>query len=244
MAFGLGMLTAAGCTQLNASHCGNQAGDATCEQRNPDTPFCNRCEAFNDGCMPQPVAELGCGYGYGTTTGSTGEPTTGGSTTGGSTSSESTSTTEEVDSSGGDPSICGNGAIEPGEECDGEVLPDGASCEAQGYGEGIPVCAADCTAVIYSVCPDFAECGNGEVGTGEECDGGLGDRTCDDFANLTGPGLMCTEQCTFDISACMICRENGQSCDDDDTCCHPMAVCQGLLGLGRKCSCPLGEDCM
>ena len=55
---------------------------------------------------------------------------------------------------GGDPPVCGNDIIEPGEECDGT---DPGSCPTS-------ACDLDCT------CPDPV-CGNDIVETGEQCDG-------------------------------------------------------------------------
>lgn len=45
---------------------------------------------------------------------------------------------------------CGNGAVEPGEECDGEEL-NGQSCESLGLGIGVPLCV-DCR-IDTSWCP-------------------------------------------------------------------------------------------
>lgn len=223
------MVAAAGCTRLNASHCGNQAGDLTCQQRDPSTPHCDVCEAVNDGCV---ASEPACGLG---STSSSGEPGEGSSTA----ASVGTSALDEtVAASSGEPPSCGNGALDPEEACDGTALPAGTSCVAMGYGEGTPGCAADCTAVDYSMCPDYVECGNGEVAADEQCDGdNLAGMTCGDFANLTGPGLVCTDRCAFDTSACLICRENEQSCSQEDLCCDPEADCKFTL-MGNRCCGP------
>jgi hypothetical protein len=220
-----GLVLAGGaCRQLNASHCGNQAGNATCEQRDPSTPFCDRCVAVNDGCVATRVDEPGCGEAS-----SGHEPTTATSTADeGSTTAASSDTADS--SSGEPPDPCGNGVIDPGEACDADLRPDDTpDCAALGFGEGEPGCTDDCTAVDYTGCPAYMLCGNGEVGFGEQCDGeNLAGKTCDDLPNLTGPGLVCTADCTFNTSACAICRESGQSCTQSDTCCDANESCAAL----------------
>jgi hypothetical protein len=46
-------------------------------------------------------------------------------------------------------------------------------------------------------------CGNGDVDTGEQCDGiNLDDNTCEDLCNQGAGALACTTACTFDFSGC------------------------------------------
>lgn len=220
---GLGL--AAGCRQLNASHCGNQDGNATCAQRNAMAPYCDRCEPTNDGCVVDPVLEPGCGEGE-----TTSNPETTVSATTGSTAAESSDTADG--SSTGEPNLCGNGTIDEDEACDGEAFPAGTpSCTEEGFGKGTPACLEDCTQVDYTECPLYMLCGNDEVGFGEQCDGavfGNGVSSCDDLPHFSGPGLTCTVDCTLDTSACAICREHGESCDDGDECCEEGEECAGL----------------
>jgi len=124
---------------------------------------------------------------------------------------------------------CGNGVLDDGEACDGELLPEGIDCDALGFGEGTPGCAS-CMMIDYTVCPGYMECGNEELGVGEECDGeNLGAMTCDDFPNFTGRGLSCTDECLYDTDACMTCQESGESCNaGTDICCEADEVCAGL----------------
>ncbi len=159
----------------------------------------------------------------------------GADTTAGSSSGPDTST-ETDDPSGSSTSVgltCGDGVIDEGEACDGTALPEDADCSTEGFGEGLPGCLADCSTIDYTSCPLYMLCGNREVGFGEECDGevfGGGIESCDDFPNLTGKGLACTEDCMLDTSACMTCRESGESCSQEDTCCNVDESCGGSLG--------------
>ena len=174
--------------------------------------------------------------------GSTSPPATTGTSEGSGSGSGSDSTTASMsattDATGIDATSaadtameigCGNGVIDDGEACDGEVLPEGIDCAALGFGEGTPGCV-NCTMLDYTVCAGYMECGNGELSRGEECDGdNLGAATCDDFPNLTGRGLTCTDECLYDTSACMTCVESGESCNSGtDTCCAVDEVCAGL----------------
>jgi hypothetical protein len=76
---------------------------------------------------------------------------------------------------------CGNGIVEPEEECDDE-------------GEST-TCDGDCTAVV---------CGDATINAtaGEQCDGTeLGSSSCNDLGFFTGT-LACTDACTYDTSGC------------------------------------------
>lgn len=226
-----GLWLASACRQLNESHCGNQDEDATCKQRDMTLPYCNLCVATNDGCVAEPATEPAC---IGGSTSMVVPETTASSTT--APSDSSTTASEAADSSTTGEILCGNGVIdeEAGEVCDGELLPEDApDCSTEGYGMGPPSCQDDCSRLNYMMCPGYVEeCGNEEVGVDEECDGtvfGGGMDSCDAFPNLTGDGLDCNEDCTFDTTDCMICRESGESCTQDDTCCNANEVCSGLM---------------
>ena len=95
----------------------------------------------------------------------------------------SSSDTGESSSDGPIPT-CGNGALDPGEECDGELLA-GQTCEVLVPatlpwldGGGTLSCSDTCT-FDTSQCH---ECGNGVLDPGEECDGtDFGGQTCADY---------------------------------------------------------------
>ncbi len=145
---------------------------------------------------------------------------------------------------------CGNGAIDSGEDCDGSNLGGATCASAMGptytgtlsctscafntssctsptpvcdndgvcdSGENTTNCPADCPAAPP------ANCGNGTINTGEECDGSnLNSKTCvgDGY---TGGTLSCAADCELDYSACTgpapgLCgngvEEPGEECDD------------------------------
>jgi hypothetical protein len=101
-------------------------------------------------------------------TSSAGEPD--GGTSGGAATDEAS--TEAVSSTDAAPPVCGDGHVDPGEECD-----LGGN---NGIGAG---CRPDCT-------PDV--CGDGLPGIGEECD----------LGSENGPDSACTETCKIAPSAC------------------------------------------
>ncbi len=128
-------------------------------------------------------------------------------------------------------SICGNGDVESGEQCDGLDL-DGWSCEAMGFNQGTLHCTAGCaldTRECSWIPPD--NCGNGRIDAREDCDGAnLNGFTCEEiFAGLDiGGTLGCKADCTFDTSGC-------QSCPGQIECeglCAPIGAdcCEGLGG--------------
>lgn len=111
--------------------------------------------------------------------------------------------------------VCGNGAVESGEQCDDGNLVSGDGCSA--------ICKAE-------------SCGDAIVHSGlsEECDGSnLNGSACSTFGFSVG-NLLCNGACTFDKSGCSnpvpapLCGnaaiESGEQCDD------------GNLVLGDGCS--------
>ncbi len=152
--------------------------------------------------------------------------------------------------------ICGNGRIEPGEECDGAAVSE-ADCEAVDPSlEGPLVCSSDCTYDL-SRC---AGCGNAVLDDDENCEPGiLGAFTC---ATLDfGPGtLRCNVRCDFDTSGCgpalTVCgdgnREGSEQCDGGDLdgeSCSSLGFGSGPgLGCSTGCrfqtgGCPLAAEC-
>ncbi len=114
----------------------------------------------------------------------------------------------------GGPDLCGNGAVDPGEECDSSDL-GGQSCTGLGYASGNLGCLADCT-FDKGACV-AAVCGNGSIDSGEDCDGtDLGGATCES-RGFVGGTLACTGDCTFDTSDCSTCGngsvDGGEECD-------------------------------
>jgi predicted ribosomally synthesized peptide with SipW-like signal peptide len=62
------------------------------------------------------------------------------------------------------PPVCGNGNIDPGEECDGDVPQ---ACVAAGGYQGLRTC----TQCIWSSCEPTEWCGDGKINDAEQCDG-------------------------------------------------------------------------
>jgi hypothetical protein len=122
-----------------------------------------------------------------------------------SSTSETTSGETTGDTSSSDdvpPEPCGNGSIDPGEECDGVDL-GGLTCVDQGFDMGQLGCNDDCT-FDTSACELIEEfCGDGIVNNGEQCEPGmLGNATCASSGFVFGT-LGCTAQtCVFDTSGC------------------------------------------
>jgi hypothetical protein len=103
--------------------------------------------------------------------------------------------------------FCGNGALDPGEECDGSQF-GGNTCQSLGRGDGTAVCRPDCT--IY--CTD---CGDGKVEGEEGCDEGS--------LNSDGPNASCRTDCRL--------RQCGDGIVDDEF----DEECDGAVPAGVTC---------
>lgn len=129
---------------------------------------------------------------------------------------------------------CGNGAMDPGEECDGAAL-GGQTCEGLGYGRGVLACRSDCH-FDETLCEGAQRCGNGQLESPEECDDGNEldcdgcssacvveacgngqtecDESCDDGNQTGGDG--CSADCTSDESCGngVVDVAAGEQCED------------------------------
>jgi hypothetical protein len=93
-------------------------------------------------------------------------------------------------------SLCGDGTVDAGEECDG-APPRDTTCASLGFARGKLACT-QCH-VDASGC---IACGNGAINGKEQCDGGdLGGRSCADLG-FTGGALGCSAHCRLDTSTC------------------------------------------
>lgn len=101
---------------------------------------------------------------------------------------------------GNDGPRCGDGVVNPGEECDSGDL-QGATCTALGLGPGLLSCSADCHLDTGS-CKVLPECGNGITEPGEECDASDLQRMSCEMLHLGGGHLGCTLDCVLDRSGC------------------------------------------
>ncbi len=113
---------------------------------------------------------------------------------------------------------CGDGVVDPGEECDGDV--GGHTCSSLGHYrlDGVLGCAADCS---FDRSDCGGRCGDNVVDPleGEECDlTNLNGTSCVTLG-FSGGALTCTGDCRFDTGACVnLCgngiRDTGEACDD------------------------------
>jgi hypothetical protein len=121
-----------------------------------------------------------------------------------------------VDTSACERIVCGNGIVEPGEDCDGANLGNGTSCETidQGYIRGVLRCGVDCRYDVSSCVRPT--CGDGIIEGHEICDGtNLGSaagKDCSQFIYATSvfgvptpfaPGpVKCGHYCDVDLNLC------------------------------------------
>jgi hypothetical protein len=154
--------------------------------------------------------------------------------------------------------VCGNGAIEGTEACDGAALGT-HTCVTAGFAGGDLACSSTCT-LDTSGCV-AAVCGNGSMEGTEACDGDdLGVKTCLS-QGFFGGDLACTDTCTLDTTGCLTegCGDdvkNGtEACDGDDfgtTTCETEGHDGGTLACNASCelvetgccdnACPAADD--
>jgi len=96
---------------------------------------------------------------------------------------------------------CGNGILDPGEECDGGDV-GGLTCSDFCYDGGYLSCTAWC-GLDFSTCTGTGPiCGDGKAECGELCDGSdLQGHTCESLGYANGT-LACTDNCGYDTSQC------------------------------------------
>ncbi|MBW2968021.1 PKD domain-containing protein [Candidatus Woesearchaeota archaeon] len=102
------------------------------------------------------------------------------------------------------PATCGNGAIDPGEECDGFLLGSFECFDLDSFTGGTLSCSPTCTFDTSSCTgTPTGVCGDGVVNPGESCDGAdWGPVSGCDYFGYTSGTLSCTGTCSFDTSAC------------------------------------------
>lgn len=114
---------------------------------------------------------------------------------------------------------CGNGAPDPGEQCDGTSLA-GGTCQDVGFESGELACGSDCT---FDLSGCFT-CGNGVPEGPEECDGSdLGGQSCESLSYYGGT-LSCLPDCRYDLVECAAAGRCGdgvvqlaEACDDGNS---------------------------
>lgn len=149
--------------------------------------------------------------------------------------------------------VCGDGRIDPGEQCDGAEL-GGASCASQPGGvfdAGTLSCGADCAAFDTSLCTSSAMCGDGVASGTEVCDSAdLRSESCVS-AGFAGGTLGCAPDCSaLDTSRCSSCGDGAiDATEECDGAALGGATCQsldfdgGTLSCDADCRYALGE-CM
>lgn len=96
-------------------------------------------------------------------------------------------------------SPCGNGVVDPAEQCDGTQLAGHSCASLTGLVHGVP----SCVRCLLDTTPCH-QCGNGEIEMGpESCDGeNLGPETCQSQGFVAGE-LSCTADCRLDRTLCV-----------------------------------------
>jgi hypothetical protein len=165
------------------------------------------------------------------------------------------------------PSLCGNGQIDPGEQCD----PAGTLTCPDSVGGAFLACEADCTCpfgppvttttvvtTTTTTTTTPAVCGNSQVEAGEECDP-PGSIVCPDSTG--GAFVACEADCscpfgppvttsttvattTTTTTTPAVCGngqiESGEQCDPPGTLSCPGSVGGAFLACNANCTCPGG----
>jgi len=123
-----------------------------------------------------------------------------------------------------EPTLCGNDVVEPGETCDGNDWGRVSGCsDIPGFVSGILKCNQNNCHFDTELCEKKpVECNNGVIEEGEQCENGVGNKTCESFGLISGT-LGCTD-CMFDTTGC-----DGEVglCDD------------GVVNIGEQCDTPV-----
>ena len=156
------------------------------------------------------------------------------------------------------PLSCGNGIIDEGEKCDGDVFPDGKNrCYDfdHSYAKGYLSCNANCT-INESMC-EVGTCGNEILDDGELCDGTKfinRQYACKTlFPDLYSSGhVTCTDTCEYDISACeSLCGNGSVNVSKGEVCDHGEVdkftssanTCEKVVGAGSTGTLICADDC-
>jgi cysteine-rich repeat protein len=137
-------------------------------------------------------------------------------------------------------SVCGNGALETGEDCDDGGVADGDCCSSSCSFEAL---GSDCE--DGDACTDADTCDGGGAclaGSPLVCDDGLycnGAEGCDSGSGCTAgtappldDGLACTDDSCDEANDVVVNEPNAASCDDADVC--TADACDALAGCTHE----------
>jgi hypothetical protein len=238
------------------SHCGYNAGDATCAGRDPGTPFCNLCIQDNDGCVAVPPIDSSCvlavdSSGFDsidptfpltdpTTTDPDPDPTT--TTQGPGSSLETTDPTFPQTTSTTNPTTVSttettNATTDVSTSSSETTADDTTGSTSSSTGGSSSTTSDDTTSGSSGATSDDTTgppppmCGNDAVEGMELCDGvDLDGKKCTDFPGKGGGTLACTAMCQFNLGGC--CLANNQACNANGDCC--INSCKFDLIMAKK----------
>jgi hypothetical protein len=250
------------CSQPNQNHCANLDGDATCNTRSVDTPYCSRCVAENDGCVAEPVTDETCEVGSTSVAPATSStsPTTSTSTSTGTDDTTSAidpvttapTTTTPTTTTTGDPttstSTTTGTTTTTTDTSTGTTSPSTDTTDTS-TGDTTTGTTAETTTDTTTTTTDTSTatstdattmdgpmCGDGVQEDPEICDGNdLNGLNCvtKNPTKYGGGSLKCGAACgSYDETMC--CLAQGQPCtpNSGQKCC-PDLKCTLLLGLGK-----------
>jgi len=141
--------------------------------------------------------------------------------------------------------ICGDGVVNVGEQCDGNL--NGFSCSD--FNSSFTGGELSCTNCILNttncIGGDVGICGNDFINLGEQCEGDIGSFSCSSFNPFTGGELSCTN-CILDTSKCNSLAESWEDYLTIGKCSYTEDTnddCEdGLLTYSWKSNWEWGED--
>ena len=142
--------------------------------------------------------------------------------------------------------LCGNGLIDPGEDCDGSnfgIINSSCVSYSRFFTSGALSCNSNCKLDTFG-CQEAPKCGNNIIDPGETCDGNLNftDTNCKSYSpNFIDGNIFCnscqikTSSCkTNESSATVTCRSRGD-CGFDEAC-TDNSDCESGFCLNNKCT--------